>query len=190
MNAYDLPTSLTIGGVGFDIRWNWRAILDILIAYNDPELDEHGQVLVLLQIFYPRFCEIPEEHLEEAVAKACEFIDCGQRDDGKPTPKMIDWEQDAAIIIPEINKVAGREIRLDPNIHWWTFMGWFMGIGDGLLASVLHVRQKLSNGKKLEQWEQEFYKANWAICDLKHPYTSQDQALVNEIMEWLNGSKS
>ena len=103
---------------------------------------------------------------------------------------MIDWEQDAAIIIPEINKVAGREIRLDPNIHWWTFMGWFMGIGDGLLASVLHVRQKLSNGKKLEQWEQEFYKANRSICDLKHPYTSQDQALVDEIMEWLNGSKS
>lgn len=187
MNAYDLPTSLTIGGVGFAIRWNWRAIIDILAAYNDPELDEQGQAMVLLQIFYPEWDKIPPDCIEEAIRKACDFIDCGQKDDGKPKPKMIDWEQDAAIIIPEINKVAGREIRLDPNIHWWTFMGWFMGIGDGLFASVLHIRQKKAKGQKLEKWEREFYEANKATCDLQRRYTAEEQAEIDEISKWLNG---
>ena len=187
MTAYDLPTSLTIGGVGFCIRWNWRAILDILIACNDPELDDHGKATVLLQIIYPQYDKIPVEHLEEAIQKACEFIDCGQKDDGKPKPRMIDWEQDASIIIPEVNKVAGREIRLDPNIHWWTFLGWFMGIGDGLMASVLHIRQKKAKGQKLEKWEQEFYTANRATCDLQRRYTAEEQAEIDNISRWLNG---
>ena len=190
MTAYDLPTSLTIGGVGFDIRWHWRAILDILIACNDPDLDDRGKATVLLQILYPQYDKIPVEHLEEAIQKACAFIDCGQRDDGKPKPRLIDWEQDAAIIIPEVNKVAGREIRFDPNIHWWTFLGWFMGIGDGLLASVLHIRQKRASGKKLESWEQEFYKANRAIIDLGQTCTANDKELIDEVMKFLNGSKN
>ena len=190
MTAYDLPTSLIIGGVAFPIRWNWRAVLDVLMAYNDHDLDDQGKALVLLQIMYPEFYKIPDEHLEEAIRAACEFIDCGQKDDGKPRPKMIDWEQDAAIIIPEINKVAGREIRLDPNIHWWTFFGWFMDIGDGLLATVLHIRQKLTSGKKLEQWEQEFYKSNKAICDLERRGTEQDRALIDRVMEFLHGNQN
>jgi hypothetical protein len=129
MMAYDLPTSLYIGEVEHPIRYNWLAVLDILAACADPELDDAEKALCVLQIFYPNWEEIPSDRLQEACKKACDFIDCGQKDDGKPKPKMIDWEQDAPIIIPEINKVAGKEVRLDPNIHWWTFFGWFMGIG-------------------------------------------------------------
>lgn len=186
MNAYDLPISLEIGGVGYSIRYNWRAVLDILMAYNDPELDAEAQTMVMLQILFPAWYNIPPECIEEAIAKGCDFIDAGQKDDGKPKPKMIDWEQDAALIIPEINKVAGREIRLSPDIHWWTFLGWFMGIGDGLLASVLHIRQKKSKGQKLENWEQEFYSANKAICDLQRRYTAEEQAERDNLNKWLN----
>ena len=37
MTAYELPTSLNISGVDFSIRTDFRAIIDILIAMNDPE---------------------------------------------------------------------------------------------------------------------------------------------------------
>ncbi|MBO5837282.1 MAG: hypothetical protein J6Q92_05250 [Oscillospiraceae bacterium] len=185
MMAYDLPTSLTIGGVEHPIRYNWRAILDILFACADPDLNDECKALCLLQIFYPEWEKIPDADLQEACMKACEFIDCGQKDDGKPKPKMIDWEQDAPIIIPEINKVAGREVRLDPNIHWWTFFGWFMGIGDGLLASVLHIRKKKAQRKKLEKWEEEFYRANKSLVDITHPETAEARAEKEELMKWL-----
>ena len=107
MSAYDLPTSLTIGNVEYPIRYGWRAVLDVLAACADQELDEQAKAVCLLQIFYPTYEKIPHDKLIEACEKACRFIDCGQKNDGKPKPKMIDWEQDAAIIMPEINKVAG-----------------------------------------------------------------------------------
>lgn len=183
--AYDLPTSLTIGEVAYPIRYNWRAILDVLSACNDPELDSSGKAFCLMTIFYPTFGEIPPDRLAEAYEKACKFIDCGQKDDGKPKPKMIDWEQDAPVIIPEINKISGREIRLDPNVHWWTFFGWFMSIGDGVLATVLHIRQKKAKHKKLDKWEQEFYIANKDLIDLKAPETEEVRQEKDSILKFL-----
>lgn len=185
MNAYDLPTSLTIGEVEYEIRYNWRAVLDILAACADPDMDDQSKAYCLLKIFYPEWEKIPQHLLSEACQKACEFIDCGQKNDGKPKPKMIDWAQDAPIIIPEINKIAGREVRADPNIHWWTFFGWFMGIGEGLFSSVLHVRSQKAKGKKLEKWEQEFYTANRAIVDLKSTETGDMKKEKENIARWL-----
>lgn len=186
MSAYDLPSSLTIGGRDYSIRYQWRPIIDILIAMNDPDLSEDWQkVQVMLEILYPDFELIPDEYTEEAIHKACEFIDCGYKDDGKPKPKMIDWEKDASVIIPEINQVANMEVRLNPNLHWWTFFGWFMKIGDGLLGSILHIRQKKAKGKKLEKWEQEFYKENKDLIDMKAPETEEIRAEKDSILKWL-----
>ena len=185
MITYDLPTSLTIGEVEHRIRYNWRAVLDILVACADPELDDAGKAECMIKILYPDWEEIPQYLISEACAKACEFIDCGQKDDGKPKPKMIDWERDASIIIPEINKVAGKEVRLEPNIHWWTFFGWFMGIGEGTLATVVHIRQKKAKGKKLEKWEREFYNANKDLVDMKAPETEEIRKEKENILKCL-----
>ena len=99
----------------------------------------------------------------------------------------MDWEQDAAIIIPAVNSVAGREIRLDPGIHWWTFFGWYMSIGDGLFASVLRIRSKKAKGKKLEKWEEEFYRENRHLIDLKQVETDEVRQEKENILKWLNG---
>ena len=185
MTAYDLPTSLVIGEVAYKIRYNWRAILDILSACADPKLDNHCKALCMLQIFYIDWETIPVDRLQEACEKASKFIDCGNNDDGSTKPKMIDWEQDASIIIPEINKVAGKEVRLDTNIHWWTFYGWFMSIGDGVLASILHIRQKKIHRKKLEKWEQEFYTANKHLIDFKNSDSEELRQEKDNILKYL-----
>jgi hypothetical protein len=187
VNAYDLPTSLVIGEVAYPIRYGWRAVLDAISACSDQTLDDALKAYCMIRIMFPDWKEIPAERLQEACEKACEFIDCGQKRDDTPKPKLIDWDLDAAVIIPEINKVAGREVRMDPNIHWWTFFGWFMGIGDGLLASVLHIRTKKAKGQKLEKWEQEFYKSNKALVDMKEPETEEIREEKNRILKMLDG---
>lgn len=184
MNSYDLPTSLNIGGVEYRIRYNWRAIIDILSACADTELDEETKAVCLLHIFYPDLEQIPPERITEAYEKACKFIDCGQREDG-PKPKMIDWEQDALLIIPEVNKIAGREVRLDPDIHWWTFFGWFMQIGEGLLGTVIHIRGKKAKHKKLDKFEQEFYRDNKSLVDFTEPETEEIRVEKDNILKWL-----
>ena len=119
MRAYELPTSLNINGVAYTIRTDFRAIIDILIAMNDPDLDQQAKTFIMLQILYEEWQNIPFEDLTEACQKACEFIDCGQTDDApnRPKPRLMDWEQDGDMIVPAVNKVAGKEIRAVPYMH-------------------------------------------------------------------------
>ena len=80
---------------------------------------------------------------------------------------LLDWEQDAPLIAADINKAAGCEVRALPYLHWWTFMAWFNSIGDGQLATLLRVRSKLRHGQKLQPWEQDYYRKNKAMVDLR-----------------------
>ena len=185
MNAYALPTSLTVGGAGYAIRTDYRVILDILIAQADPELDASSKTLVMLQILYEDWQTLPAEHLQEAVDKAVEFIDCGQSSGGKRSPRLMDWEQDASMIIPAVNKTAHTEIRSLPYMHWWTFFSYFMETGESLFSSVVHIRQKRAQGKKLEKWEEEYYRDNKDLIDLKTKLTEEEKREKEEIEKWL-----
>ena len=172
-SAWDFPTSLNIGGVDYEIRTDYRAVLDLFTALSDPELtDEDEQVTaymqnrVMLEIMFPQCDDIPLEHMQEALEKVTEFIDMGISDDRKK-PKTMDWEQDAPILIPAINRVLNCEIRAQKYLHWWTFLGAYMEIGESLFSNIVHIRQKKASGKKLEKWEQDFYNDNKSLIDFK-----------------------
>lgn len=185
IDRWSLPTALNVCGKDYPIRYQFGAVLDILTAYSDPEMEEDDKADVLLTIMYPTLEEIPKEQLSEAFAKACAFIDCGQKEDNKPKPRLMDWNQDADIIIPAINKVAGMEIRANPELHWWTFWGFFMSIGDSLFSTVLHIRQKKKSGKKLDKWESEFYQENKHLVDMRAPDAEEIKAEKENILKWL-----
>lgn len=173
MSAWEFPTSLNVGGVDYEIRTDYRVVLDLFTALSDPDLKDadeqmtaYMQSRVILEIMFPDCNNIPMEHWEEALQKVSGFIDMGISDDRKK-PKTMDWEQDAPIIIPAINKVLNREIRAESYMHWWTFLGAYMEIGESLFSNVVHIRQKKASGKKLEKWEQDFYKENKSLIDFK-----------------------
>lgn len=187
MNFYDLPTSLTVNGVEREIRTGWRTILDILEALNDPEFDSEQKAITMIQILYPGWRDIPEEDLMEAMVKASEFIDAGslRQDNGKSLPRVLDWQQDMRIIIPAVNKEAKMDIRKDPDIHWWTFFAWFMASDDNLLATVINIRRKKAQGKKLEEWEEEFFRMNREMVELKPRKTQEDRETDEYWNKWL-----
>lgn len=187
MTAYELPTSLNISGVVFSIRTDFRAIIDILVAQNDPELDDQAKAIVMLQILYEDWQSIPAECFQEACQKACEFIDCGQTDDSsKPKPRLMDWEQDGDMIIPAVNKVAHKEVRAVPYMHWWTFFGYFMESGECLFNTVVGIRSKKAKGEKLDKWEKKFYQDNKNIIDIKTRLSDEEQAYKDALNEMLN----
>ena len=176
MYAWKLPTSLNVGGTNYKIRTDYRVILDILAAMNDPDILDPGmtedekqaeKVLTMLQILYIDFDRMPPSDWKEASEKACEFIDCGIHDDGTPKPRLMDWEQDAPIIVPAVNKVCNFDVRSVKYMHWWTFFGYYMEIGECMLSTVVSIRDKKRRGKRLEKWEQEFYRNNKHIVDLR-----------------------
>ena len=185
LDLFDLPKTITVGGVKYALRTGFKAVRDVLIACNDPELDDEARTVVMFEILLPEWTEIPPEHLEEAGKKLVDFIDCGQKDDGKAHPRVIDWEQDAGLIISAVNNVAHVDIRTLPELHWWTFFSYFMEIRESLLSNVLSIRQKKAKGKKLEKYEEEFYRENRAMIDLKKPETDEIRAEKENILKYL-----
>ena len=184
MNSrWELPTSLDVGGVGFPIRTDYRAILDILSYYNSPDYNDDEKHLICLKILYVD--DIPAELQQEALQTAFGFIDGAQENDAKITPRLMDWEQDAPLIVPAVNKVLGGEIRSMPYLHWWTFLGAYMSIGESLFSEVISIRRKKAKGKKLEKHEQEFYRDNKSLVNMKQRYSEEEQAEIDRLNEML-----
>lgn len=175
---YSLPTSQTLGGKEYEIRSDFRAVLDICAALNDPELSPAEQAEVALTIFYTNVEEIPPEFLKEALERCFDFIACGEENPKRRSPKLMDWEQDFKHIVPAVNRVLGQEIRALPYLHWWTFIGAYNEIGDCLFAQIVGIRSKKAHGKRLEKCEQEWYRANRNLVDFKRNYTEAEKSAL------------
>lgn len=177
MTAWELPTQIEVGGDLWDIRYDYKAILDILVCMVDPEYDDcKGEIL--LTIFYVDFESMSPDLYQEAYDKAVEFIDCGIKQDSHNSPRLMDWEQDAPILIPAINKALGYEVR-GKEIHWWTFLSGYMEIGEGLYSNIISIRSKQAKGKKLENYEREFLKENKSLILLKKRVTEEEQREID-----------
>jgi len=185
MNVWELPQSIEVAGTEYEIRTDYRAVLDILCAFADPDLENDEKWEICLSILFVDFEDMPRAHYLEASRKARAFIDMGQiQDDKKVQPRLMDWEQDAQLIVPAVNKVIGQEVRAIKYMHWWTFLSAYMEIGECSYSHILNIRQKKAKGKPLEKWEQEYIRENKDIVLLKDKLTEEEiaeQQLLEEI---------
>lgn len=175
ISPWKLPKTLCVGDREWKIRTDFRVILDILSYFSNPDYEPDEQWEICLDILYEDYENMPVELHKEAAERAIDFIDMGIRDDGSVKPHTMDWEQDAPIVIPSINRVLGQEIRSLTYMHWWTFLGAYMEIGESLFSQIINVRVKLAKGEKLEKWEKKFLKENKDLVVLKTKYTEEEQ---------------
>ena len=189
---YELPTTVEINGQVYAIRnrGDYRMVLDCFAVLNDVELSEQERIFAFLIIFYEDFNDLEsvlsvnEEDLQSLVDKAFLFFNCGQEHiAGETNYKTIDWEQDAQLISSAVNKVAGKEVRAETYLHWWTFMGYFNAVGESALSTVVGIRSKIIKGKKLEKYESDFRRENpqyfnWDRRTLKQ---KEDDELLNQL---------
>lgn len=183
---YDLPRAVEFGGKRWAIRTDFRDVLTILEAFDDPNLSDAEKAFVCLHNLYRDFDKITRDDAQAAFDAAVRFIDRGQAP-GAPGPRTMDWTQDAPIIFAAVNAVAGCEVRAKKYLHWWTFCGYFMEIKDSTASTVFALRQKKAKGKKLEKWEKEYWRENTALCKLKARLTDEEQAEVDAIEKLLGG---
>ena len=168
---YELPISVTISGVEHPIRnkGDFRVVLDCFDALADVELDKEYRTLSSLIIFYEELTDIEsvfevfsEDDVIKAVDEMNRFFNCGQDDSpGMKVPyKLVDWNKDEHLIMSAINNVAKKEIRLEPYVHWWTFTGYYLAIGESAFANVVGIRAKMMKQEKLEKYERKFIAEN------------------------------
>ena len=166
---FGLPVTITVGGCEYPIRCrgDYRMVLDCFNALNDISMDEQYRVFTALIIFYDNMTSIEDvveafgDNLQEAIKKMYDFYNCNQKNIGsQQNYKLVDWDSDSQMIASAINNVARTEIRAVEYCHWWTFMGYYLAIGDCALSTVVGIRHKLKTGGKLEDYEKKFRKEN------------------------------
>lgn len=184
---WELPSTIEINGINYAISADYRDILDIIEQLDRQDEPPEINIYYAMAMFYEDFFEIPEEYYQEAAELMMWFINLGQEadKDEQYAPKQIDWTQDGLIIAADINKVAGCDVRGLPFLHWWTFMSYFMGIGEGQLSTIVSIREKLRKGKQLDEWEKEYYRNNRGKVDFKAKYTEEEIAEREKINKLL-----
>lgn len=175
-----LPTSVLLAGEQYEIRSDYRAVLDICNALSDWELDETDRAMAALTIFYPDVEKIPYEAYDDAIKLCLWFINCGDDErEKRQAPKLVDWEQDFRYIVAPINRVTGTEVRAVEYMHWWTFIAAYYEIGDCLFAQIVRIRERMAAGKPLDKQDREWYSKNRSLVDMRPQYTEAEDALID-----------
>lgn len=183
---YELLTEIEIAGRPYQIRnlGDYRMILDVFSVLEDPELEQRERIISALIIFYEDLNDIEDvlnlPDIEEATTKMFDFFNGFKPESGRKARKLIDWEGDSELICAAINKVSGKEIRQEKYIHWWTFLSYYMSVGECILSTVVGIRGKMVEGKSLEKWERDYRNDNPQYFSWNHKTADEIDA-----EEWL-----
>ncbi|WP_290095387.1 Gp15 family bacteriophage protein [Bacteroides acidifaciens] len=192
-----LPETLTVGIKDYYIRTDYRNVLQVFEAFQDPKLTQEEKWIVAIYLLFEDFsCDndvlLAAQNgfdLGEAMKQISWFISSGQPEKQIVEFPVYDWVKDEQIIFSSVNKVAGREIRELEYLHWWTFLGYFNEVGEGTFSFIVGIRHKLNHGKKLEKHEKEFLSHNKELVIMKKPKTKEEQeqedaynALLDEVL--------
>lgn len=179
--TYSLPYSVNIDGEEINIRnkCDFRVVLDVIEALNDEDLTEREKIQCALYIFYGE--ELAKiSNYEEAVKQMLIVINGGEEEtEQTEKPRLMDWKHDFPILVAPINRVLNCEIRSVDYLHWWTLLSAYYEIGECTFQNVVSIRSKRAKGKKLEKWEEEFYRENRKMIDLPQKLTKEEQDFLD-----------
>lgn len=182
---YNLQTSVEINGASFGIRdkGDFRMVLKCFKALNDPEIIGIEKLYTTLIIFYEDFEDLDDllEHediIEDLLKQMFLFFDNGEDNlqSNTGSHRVLDWDKDSNLICSAVNNVAKQEIRSLKYLHWWTFLGYYMAIGECLLSHVISIRYKISTEQKLDKHEQKFRQENPQFFDIDMRSMEQKEA--------------
>lgn len=181
ISEYDLPQAVTIDGKQFKIRerCDYRIVLRCINALNDNELSDEQRLQCALIIFYEDYDQIQD--LQTAINEMFRIIsydDTGNSDHQRPA--LMDWEKDFKQIAPPISRILGYDVRAPAKYtHWWTFVGGYMEIGECTFATIVSIRAKKQKGKKLEKWEEDFFRENHDKIRLPQKFTKEEEEFLS-----------
>lgn len=180
---WDLPKSVEIDGNKCPIRndCDYRVVLDVIKALKDESLTPQKRIICALSIFYDSLTGIKD--FQAAYEEMMKIVNLGELEDQQNESQIdpiMDWEHDFKQLAPPISRTLGYSVRDDTKYtHWYDFVGAYMEIGECLFANIVSIRNKIKKGKKLEKWEEDFYRENRKMIDLPLNLTSEEEEFLS-----------
>lgn len=155
----DLPTKLKVNDKIYDINYDYRTVLRIMLALEDNNLYNEEKAYIMLKLLYKE--DIPEEDVEEAIKKAILFIDLGKENTNESNnqSRIYSFTQDGNYILTGINSTHHIDISEHPNMHWWKFMALFMDMNtECFFSELVYYRKRKQEGKLTKEEKQQYNK--------------------------------
>lgn len=148
-----LPTAVEINGKEYEITTDFRAVLRVIMAFEDSDLAAIEKQMIMLQNLYP---VIPDD-LKEAIQKAVKFINGGvdsKDDEDDPGPRVYSFSKDAGLIFSAFQQTHGIDLET-AEMHWWKFLALFMDLGqDTAFCQLVGLRKRVKTGKASKEERQ------------------------------------
>lgn len=176
-----LQNTIKCDGRDYAIRTDYRIALRCMVAFQDLDVPEWAKWEIMLRLLIIDYDKVIDT---DTAIKECVFYLNASREEPKQMSKakLYDWEQDEQMIFSAVNAVANREVRdPDKTYHWWTFLGWFNEIGESMFSTIISIRNKRNKHKKLDKNEEQFYRENKDIIDIRRKVTSVEKANMERI---------
>ena len=100
-NLWTLPETVHFADTDWRVHTDFRDVLEILRWLDgsaDPALTDSERWYVALALFYRDFSLMPPVQYREACEAMATFVQAGRPDGGPCAPRLMDWQQDAALI--------------------------------------------------------------------------------------------
>lgn len=163
-----LPKKIKVNGTIYDIRYDYRTVINTLLAFEDNELSHEEKLYIMVKNIYIN--EIPENDFEEACLKAIKFIDLGAKNtntSNNQDKRIYSFTKDGNYIFSGINSTHHIDLEKEPNLHWWKFMSMFMDMGtECMFGEITYYRKRKLEGK-LTKEEKKVYEKIKDIIDLE-----------------------
>lgn len=182
-----LPKRIKVNNHIYDINYDYKTIINILLAFEDTELTYEEQMYIMLHNLYKE--EIPEEDTEEACKQAIKFIDIGntEKSNRVNNNRIYSFEKDATYIFSGINQTHHIDLEEKSDLHWWKFMSLFMDMSpDCMFGELIYYRKRKLEGK-LTKEEKANYEKIKDIVDLD--YVRQPSEARKKFFEEFNKNK-
>ena len=171
-----LPTKIRVNNNIYDINYDYKSIINILLSFEDTELTKNEQMYIMLKNLYKQ--DIPENDIEEALIKGIKFIDGGTTDENKSSneKRIYSFKKDGNFIFSGINQTHHIDLSEKINLHWWIFLSLFMDMSSECTFGELVYYRKRKNDNKLTKEEKEQYRKIKKLVDLDEKDNESIQA--------------
>lgn len=145
----EFPEAIQVGEKVFAINTDFRVGLEILLDFEDPELDDYSRQILMIKRLYS---ELPEEKDYEAAAiQAVKYLNGGNSDfegeSREAKPRVYSFKQDGQLIYAAFHQTHHIDLKTE-KLHWWKFLALFMDLGaDTHFNSLVNMRSRYYEGK-------------------------------------------
>lgn len=182
-----LPTKIEINNEIYDINYDFRTIINIILAFEDEELTYEEQLYIMINNLYKQ--PINEENLVEAIEKGIKFINFGEekKESSSSQRRIYSFAKDGNYIFSGINMTHNIDLNEKSDLHWWKFGSLFMDMSNDCMFGELTYYRTRKNEGKLTSEEKKNYKKIKDIVDLD--YTKKTSEARKKFFEQFNKSK-